>query len=311
MSVSDLMTGLMILFLFIAIAYMAQVEDNQSILKDFVDNKKELHAKLVDQFKSEIADSVITIGGDLSMRFEQSESLFDVGSWQLKPEFQQQLRHILPKYLNILLTDSLRSKIREIRIEGHTDMMPYPRIDPDPYMANLILSQRRALSVMYFMRSLPEYQAYSAEDRRQLEYWFTANGLSYGRALDTEGNPALLTGLRANPERSRRVEFRIITAGEEVLERFVEENARTDSASQEQAPQDSDTRVVAQKTGTSDSLERIRLKDNILHKRKRISLFRSLLQGEHDPRLREVLKQEIRNESICLAIDSIKLDRLN
>ncbi len=224
LSVSDLMTGLMMIFLFIAIAYIKQVDSNQTILKDFVENKQELHDKLIDKFKTESEDSIIAIGGDLSMRFQKAESLFDDGSWELRPEFKVQLAQILPKYLDILLNDSLKYKIREIRIEGHTNDVPFPSIDSDPYMANLILSQRRALSVMYFLRNLSEYESYSEEDKKLLEYWFTANGLSYGHALDHNGDYASLTGLPIDREKSRRVEFRIITSGEELLESFVEKS---------------------------------------------------------------------------------------
>lgn len=223
MSVSDLMTGLMVIFMFIAVAYIKRVQDSTSILNDFVENKQELHDKLKDKFENEEKEGILTIGGDLSMRFQQAQSLFETGSWQLRPEFQSQLAEILPKYLNILLNDSLRTKIREIRIEGHTDMRPYPSIDPDPYIANLILSQRRALSVMQFMRKLPEYKAYSDNDKRLLEYWFTANGLSYGRALDKNNEIAYVSQKPADLDKSRRVEFRIITAGEEVLEHFVQQ----------------------------------------------------------------------------------------
>lgn len=222
LSVSDLMTGLMIIFLFIAIAYIKKVDSNQTILKDFVENKQELHDKLIEKFKNEAKDSIITIGGDLSMRFQNAESLFDDGSWVLKPEFKKQLSVILPKYLDVILNDSLKYKIREIRIEGHTNDVAFPSIDPDPYMANLILSQRRALSVMYFLRNMPEYKNYSKEDKKLLEYWFTANGLSYGHALDYNNEYALSTGKKIDREKSRRVEFRIITSGEELLEHFVE-----------------------------------------------------------------------------------------
>lgn len=85
LSVSDLMTGLMIIFLFIAIAYIKKVDSNQTVLKDFVENKQTLHDKLIEKFKNEEKDSIITIGGDLSMRFQNAESLFDEGSWEIKP----------------------------------------------------------------------------------------------------------------------------------------------------------------------------------------------------------------------------------
>ncbi len=224
LSVSDLMTGLMIIFLFIAIAYIMRVKDNQSVLSEFVENKKELHDKLENQFEQEIKDGELSIKGDLSLRFENAETLFPSGSWQLTDRFQQSLSVFLPKYLEILLNDSLRYKIKEIRIEGHTDDVAAPQLHPDPYMANLILSQRRALSVMEYIRSIPEFQKYNEEEKKLLEYWFTANGFSYGRALDKNNDFALATGDSIVRNKSRRVEFRIITSGEEVLENFVKEN---------------------------------------------------------------------------------------
>ena len=77
---------------------------------------------------------------------------------------------------------------------------------------------------MEYIRSLPEYQEYSESDKEQLEYWFTANGLSYGKALDDNSEYKYISKKEINRNRSRRVEFRLITAGEEVLENFVEKN---------------------------------------------------------------------------------------
>lgn len=219
MSVSDLMTGLMVIFLFISIAYIKRV--NESSLTQYVENKRDLHDKLEAEFKNESRQGIISIDGDLSMRFENAQTLFATGSWELTPTFKQQLADIIPRYLGILLADSLRDKIREIRIEGHTDDMPYPQLDPDPYMANLILSQKRAFNVMQYIRSLPEYLHYPDSNKRQLEYWFTANGLSYGRALDNNSQDAYKNKTPINCDKSRRVEFRLVTSGEELLEDFV------------------------------------------------------------------------------------------
>lgn len=222
MSVSDLMTGLMVIFLFVAIAYIKRVQDNQSVLTQYVENRQDLHDKLVSEFKEEAEQGTISIHGDLSMRFENAQTLFEPGSWALTPAFEKELANYIPRYLGILLNASMKDKIREIRIEGHTDNVPYPQLNPDPYFANLILSQRRALNVMRFIRNLPEYQQYSDEDKELLEYWFTANGLSYGRALDDQSDYIHRTKNTINKSKSRRVEFRLITAGEEMLEEFVE-----------------------------------------------------------------------------------------
>ena len=213
MSVSDLMTGLMIIFLFIAIAYMSRVQQNQSVLTDYVETKQKLHDKLVKEFEGDTLKWQMAIGTDLSMKFNNPTVLFAQGSWDLTPQFKDILNEFLPRYFGILLKDTLRSKIQEIRLEGHTDNVPFPSLDKDPYVANVILSQRRSLSVLKYFRNMPAYQNYSPQQQRLLEYWFTSNGLSYGKSLDNEGNYTIHSGEPINLQKSRRVEFRIITSG--------------------------------------------------------------------------------------------------
>ena len=57
-----------------------------------------------------------------------------------------------------------------------------------------------------------------------LEYWFTANGLSYGKSLDQDGEYTFISKKPIDKELSRRVEFRIVTDGDEILENFVNQN---------------------------------------------------------------------------------------
>lgn len=224
MSVSDLMTGLMIIFLFIAISYISRVKKNQNVLSNYVETKQKLHEKLVNEFKGDTAIWQMSIGKDLSMKFNNPTVLFASSSYELTPQFKLILDKFLPKYLDILLKDSLRKNIQEIRIEGHTDDIKYDQYDKDPYIANAILSQQRALSVLRYLRQMPSFQRYSHEEKRLLEYWFTANGLSYGKSLDANGTYTIKSGNPIDATRSRRVEFRIITTGEEVLENFVNKN---------------------------------------------------------------------------------------
>lgn len=221
MSVSDLMTGLMVIFLFIAVSYMHRVQQNQTVLSDYVDAKKNLHDKLVKEFAGDTMKWQMTIGKDLSMKFNNPQVLFAQGSYTLTPQFKQILNDFLPRYVNILLTDSLRQNISEIRIEGHTDNVPFPSLDKDPYIANMILSQLRALSVLSFMRNMESFNNYDKADKRLLEFWFTASGFSYSRALDATGNYIIKSNEEINMEKSRRVEFRIVTQGDDILENFV------------------------------------------------------------------------------------------
>lgn len=221
MSVSDLMTGLMILFLFVAVAYMIQVKNNQSVLTEYVETRQHLHDRLVNEFAGDTAEWKMVVGRDLSMKFKEPEVLFKLGSGDIQPKFAEILDEFIPRYLNILLTDTLRDRIQEIRIEGHTDDLRMLKYGNDPYLSNVLLSQERAYNVLKYIREMPSFQNYSVEDRKLLDYWFTANGLSYGKALDANDNFAALSGDTIDRAKSRRVEFRIVTTGEEVLENFV------------------------------------------------------------------------------------------
>ena len=224
MSVSDLMTGLMILFLFVAVAYMIQVQDNQSVLTDYVETKRHLHERLVNEFKGDTAKWKMVVGKDLSMKFKEPEVLFTIGSGDIQPKFAEILDEFIPRYLSILLTDSLRDRIQEIRIEGHTDDLRMVKYGNDPYLSNVLLSQERAYNVLKYIREMPSFEKYSPAERKLLDYWFTANGLSYGKALDANEDFAALSGGTIDKAKSRRVEFRIVTTGEEVLENFVKRN---------------------------------------------------------------------------------------
>ena len=148
MSVSDLMTGLMVIFLFVAVAYMIQVKDNQRLIDDYIETKQNLHEKLVNEFKGDTAKWKMVVGKDLSMKFKEPEVLFALGSDELQPRFKDILDKFIPKYLGILLEDTtLRGKISEIRIEGHTDSEP---IQSAIYPSNWELSSART---WYFTRT--------------------------------------------------------------------------------------------------------------------------------------------------------------
>lgn len=224
MSVSDLMTGLMVIFLFVAIAYISRVQKNQSVLTDYVETRSRLHDKLVHEFGEDTMKWQMAIGKDLTMKFKEPTVLFATGSSELTPRFKEILDEFLPRYFNILLNDSLRNNIQEIRIEGHTDDVPIPSYDLDPYVANAKLSQERALSVLKYFRTMPAFVSYSKTQKQLLEYWLTANGLSFGKALDANGSFIIASGKEIDRAHSRRVEFRIVTSGDDILENFVKKN---------------------------------------------------------------------------------------
>ena len=214
MSVSDLMTGLMVIFLFVSIAYME--------LTEYVDTKNKLYDELHETFKQQIGNDVLAINNDLSMRFAKAESLFDNGQWNVSARFENTLEDVIPVYMNVLLHDSLRTHIKEIRVEGHTDTKPFGRTDSDPYLSNLDLSQKRAREVVKCMRRICA-ENFEARDQKQIEEWLTAVGYSYTHALDADGNYAAESRKPIDMDRSKRVEIRIITDDYRVLKEIVKE----------------------------------------------------------------------------------------
>lgn len=221
MSVSDLMTGLMVIFLFIAIAYMIRVRDD---ISEYKDTKEELYFKLKNKFSdSEIANGTISVNPDLSMRFLQATTQFSSGQRTLPLSFELTLDTIMPKYLDVLvnLNDTLKSKLKEIRIEGHTDDIGFPSIHNDPYRANLILSQERARNVLFHILDIIDERNYEESDKLLLQHLLTANGYSYSKALDSIGNEIYGTSNAIDKNKSRRVEIRIITDEKAVLEKLI------------------------------------------------------------------------------------------
>ena len=221
MSVSDLMTGLMVIFLFIAIAYMIRVPDD---ISEYKDTKEEIYNRLMNKFSDqEIANGIISVNPDLSMRFLQATTQFQSGQRTLPTSFKLTLDSIIPKYLDVLvnLNDTLKGKLKEIRIEGHTDVDGYPVINPDPYRANLILSQERARNVLFHILDIIAQRDYSKSDKLLLRHLLTANGYSFSRALDKNGYEVYGTNNPIEPSKSRRVERRIITDEKAVLEKLI------------------------------------------------------------------------------------------
>ena len=229
MHVSDLMTGLMVIFLFIAIAYMIRVRDD---ISEYKDTKEEIYSLLKNKLTDgEIANGTISVSPDLSMRFLQATTQFSSGQRTLPQSFELTLDTIMPKYLDVLvaLNDSLKGKLKEIRIEGHTDADGFPKINKDPYKANLVLSQERARNVLFHILDIIEKKNYSEEDKKGLQHLLTANGYSFSRALDSNGKEIYSSNNEIDSGKSRRVEIRIITDEKAVLEKLIKKTGVSQS----------------------------------------------------------------------------------
>ena len=67
------------------------------------------------------------------------------------------------------------------------------------------------------------YQNLNSSKEQRLQFWLTANGLSYGRTLDENKELTAISGKSVNNSYSRRVEFRIITSSENLVDKVIKE----------------------------------------------------------------------------------------
>jgi outer membrane protein OmpA-like peptidoglycan-associated protein len=214
---SDLMTGLMVLFLLIAVTYMARVEADSSRIREvavaYTETRDSLYKDLYAEFKDDLPKwKADLIKADLSIRFNDPDILFSNGSSEIKPEFAQILRDFFPRYERILVSPRYRDAISEVRIEGHTSSEWVGVTSPDvAYFKNMELSQARTRSTLNLVLELPE----SASDRAWLKRYVTANGLS-------SSQPVLKSDQTEDVDRSRRVLFRVRTDAENRIARILE-----------------------------------------------------------------------------------------
>lgn len=223
---ADLMTVLMVIFLFISLSYMGLVQyqkkQQDKIFEEYKQTKENLFNELKETFKNDFQRWNLELDKDLSIKFTNPNVLFQSGKSDITPVFQAILSEFFPKYLKVIMQDKYQTKIAEIRIEGHTDDVPILKTD-DPYIDNIQLSQDRSRNVLQFLRSTNAYKNLNTEKEQLLQFWLTANGLSYGRTLDSDKKPTFYSKRPIDKEKSRRVEFRIVTTSEMLVEQVIKQ----------------------------------------------------------------------------------------
>lgn len=214
---SDLMTGLMVMFLLIAVCYMVQVEADAERIKTvavaYTDTRDALYEALRREFSPDLPRwHAQLLRQDLMIRFSDPDILFAEGSSELKPAFRQILDDFIPRYVRILTSPQFRSVISEVRIEGHTSSgWSGARSSDDAYLHNMELSQARTRSTLLYALELPPVRG----DVDWLRRLVTANGLSSSR-------PILEASGQEDVVRSRRVEFKIRTDAETRIAKILE-----------------------------------------------------------------------------------------
>ena len=202
---SDLMTGLIMFFMLLAVVFMITVEADSEKIKRvailYEQLRSDLYNDLDAEFRKDLGRWGAELEADLTVLFKEPDVLFDTGSAALKPRFTTILNDFFPLYVSILSSDKYRNSITEIRVEGHTSSTwGQGTTTEDAYFKNMELSQSRTRSTLQYILQLPQLHKEYSWLRRHL----TANGLSSSKVI---------TGVdgKENPARSQRVEFKIHT----------------------------------------------------------------------------------------------------
>ncbi len=196
---SDLMTGLMMIFLLVAIVFMLQVKKNEAkiveaqnkvrdIATHYTDLRGQLYQELSAEFRDDLTKWRASIKPDLTVRFEEPTVQFDTGAAVVKDSFKTILNSF------------------------HTSAI-WKNLAPEfAYYENMRLSQERARSVLIHVFAIPAIR--DDEVLRWILARVTANGLSSARRLLQSDGSEDFVG-------SQRVEFRVRTSAEDQLSKIL------------------------------------------------------------------------------------------
>jgi len=204
MSISDMMSGLMLVFLFIAIGFMIEMQSQKDAMKDvassYRDTKANLNETLYDKFEDDLKLWDANITKDNAIVFNSPKVLFGVNSSKLKPEFKTVLADFFPRYVNILTSKDYINEIEEVRVEGHTsNIWATSSSQKEIYLNNIKLSQNRAFEVLAYCYSLENSTI--KQNRAWIEQFFRADGMAFAKMKELKN--------------ARRVEFRVVLKSED------------------------------------------------------------------------------------------------
>lgn len=229
LSVSDMMAGLMVIFLFIAILPRSQAEEPPAIHSVINDEQpseetstaeaevpeeilcwwkreNDIHNALFEEFRRDLPVWKARIEKNPNrVLFINPLVLFKRGSEEIRPEFKNILEDFFPRFARVLRP--FKGSIEELRIEGHTSSLwEGAETEQESYFYNMDLSQRRTRSVLEYVLGDTDLNS----DKKWVRDFLTANGLSFSRRI-------FFPDGEENKKASRRVEFQVTTKTRDVL----------------------------------------------------------------------------------------------
>jgi len=229
--ISDMMSGVMMVFMFIAVLFMLQNEKEKDKIKlerdefkktqesireiavTYRESQLSLNSDLHNEFDKDLEKWGAEITKDNRIRFKSPDILFKSGSAEMSSKFENILEELFPRYIKILTSKKYKNEINEIRVEGHTSYgWGRAKNEDYIYLKNMELSQKRASSVLKFCYSLSETTKY----KKWIIDKFRANGMSYSKPM-RKGDEKM------DYAKSRRVEIIVTTKATEKIYKIIEE----------------------------------------------------------------------------------------
>lgn len=222
-SITDLMSGLMVIFAFIAVVFLAEMklvlDKIIYVTEGFKDTEQSLYNELMKEFKNDLEDWNAYIDAKtLSVIFKEPDVLFEKGEYTIKNKFKIILNDFFPRYANVLKMESFKDDIIAVRIEGHTSsewkMFTKPK---RAYLNNMSLSQLRASEVLQYTLATNLNGSYDwIRDRLQ------AVGFSSSKIKRHKNG-------KEDKNMSRRVEFKVVTNAQDKLYSLVRLTSKSNS----------------------------------------------------------------------------------
>ena len=213
MSYSDLMAGMLLIFvllLIVAMSHYAEFNRRKQLILEAQETKlvsfRALQKKLIENLEQAFERESVRIDPATGILQIESGILFGEGEAALRAEGRERLGRIFDAYIRVILDDDFRDAVKQIEIEGHTN-------SNGTYLFNLELSQQRALTVM------KELLARAGKDRDKLEQMVVAGGRSFSHLIYDERG-------REDMVRSRRIEIKFRLKETELFLDIYEELSR-------------------------------------------------------------------------------------
>jgi len=184
MSISDMMSGLMLVFLFISIGFMLEVDADKEKMRDvaakYRDTQADINEALYTEFEDELKSWNATITKDNRVVFRSPDVLFAVSSSKIEDKFKTILQDFFPRFLKILRSQKFADNVQDIKIDGYTSSEWVGATSPEEiYLKNMQLSQKRAYAVLLFCYTLNDESVKT--NRKWLEEKLRANGMAFSK----------------------------------------------------------------------------------------------------------------------------------